>query len=387
MRVGVDATSWVNRRGYGRFARNAVLKLVERDPDTTYVMYIDKTTAEEAALPPGAESRLIELSRPPSQAASATSSRSVSDLLRMTMAVRRDALDAFLFPSVYTYFPVLKVPTVVGVHDAIPSELPDLTFPGMRARLLWRTKEKAALHSATRLFTVSEASRTAISKRLGIAASRLALVPEAPDPVFRPASTAAMEAGRRSIGLRVDEPFLLYAGGISPHKNVETLIEAHALLGDARPRLVVVGDLERETYLSAAVGVRARVAALGLEQEVLLPGFVSDETLAALYSGALAVVIPSLAEGFGLPAVEAAACGAPTVLSDLEAHRATLGGAGVFFPPRDATRLAEEIKRLVDDPAARAEIALRCQAAVAHLRWDAAADSLQALIHDAAHLS
>jgi glycosyltransferase involved in cell wall biosynthesis len=387
MKVGVDATSWVNRRGYGRFARNSVARLVERDSETTYVMYIDQQTARTAGLPAGAETRKVQLNRPPSEAASSTSSRSVGDLLRMTLAVRRDSLDAFLFPSIYTYFPVLGVPTVVGVHDAIPAELPDLTFPGARARLLWRAKEKAALHGASRLFTVSEVSRTAISQKLGIAASRLALVPEAPDPVFRPATPEAIGIARREVGLGEDEPFLLYAGGISPHKNVETLIEAHALLGDGRPRLVIVGDLERETYWSAADSVRARIAAQGLEGDVLLPGFVGDQTLAALYTGAVAVANPSLAEGFGLPAVEAAACGAATVLSDIEAHRATLGAAAVFFPPRDAARLAEEIGRLVTDPAARHEIGRRCREAVAHLTWDAAAESLQTLIHDAAGLS
>jgi len=121
VRVGVDATSWVNRRGYGRFARNSVRTLVESDPQTTYVMYIDALTADEADLPAGAQTRRVELRRAPSQAASAHSSRSVGDLLRMALAVRRDALDVFLFPSMYTYFPVVGTPTVVGIHDAISS--------------------------------------------------------------------------------------------------------------------------------------------------------------------------------------------------------------------------------------------------------------------------
>ncbi len=147
-----------------------------------------------------------------------------------------------------------------------------------------------------------------------------------------------------------------------------------------------MGDLEREVYVSAAGAIRRQIATLGLESDVVLPGFVSDETLAALYTGAWAVVIPSLAEGFGLPAVEAAACGAPLLLSDIPAHRESLGEAAVFFPPRSAERLAEEVGRLLTDEDARREIARRCREAVAGLSWNATADVLRRLLGAAAGL-
>ena len=387
MRVGVDATSWVNRRGYGRFARNSVRALVERDHGATYIMYIDSLTADEADLPVRAETRRVSLRHAPSTAASATSSRSVGDLFRMMAAVRRDRPDVFLFPSLYTYFPVIGTPTVVGIHDAISFDIPKLTLPGVRARLFSRTKERLALGRATRLFTVSEAARSAIDARLGISRDRLTIVPEAPDPVFRPAPAQTVAAARTSVGLGRDGRYLLYAGGISPHKNLETLIAAYARLATPRPRLVAVGDLEREVFVSAATAVRAQIAMLGLESEVHLPGFVSDDTLAGLYSGATVVVIPSLAEGFGLPAVEAAACGAPLLLSDIAAHRETLGAGAVFFPPQSAERLAEELGRLLTDEPARREVARRCQAAVAGLSWNASADVLATLLRQAAGLS
>jgi glycosyltransferase involved in cell wall biosynthesis len=384
MRVGVDATSWTNRRGFGRFTRNVVTQLVARDDGTVYVMYVDSATASRADLPAAAETRLVEVGEAPSVAASATSRRRMGDILRMTRAVRGDELDAFLFPSVYTYFPVLGIPTVVGVHDAMTSELPDLTLPSRRARVLWRAKEQTALRLASRVFTVSETSRTAISERFGLERSSLAVVPEAPDPVFRPADERAVERAQAVVGLSPGEPFLLYAGGISPHKDVTTLLEAYSRLGPPRPRLLVVGELETEVYASDAAAVRGLIARLGIDDSVLLPGFVPDETLAALYSGALAVALPSLAEGFGLPPVEAAACGAPTLLSDIPAHRETLGSAAIFFPPRDADRLAEELRRVIDDPDHRLAVGRRCRAAVEHLSWDAAADRLQAVIRDAA---
>ena len=175
---------------------------------------------------------------------------------------------------------------------------------------------------------------------------RLAVVPEAPDPAFTPRPAAEIERALAAIGLGAGQRYVLYAGGISPHKDIGTLLDAYAIVraaGTEPPKLVVAGALDGDSYLSAAAAVRAQIASLGLGDDVVLPGFVSDDVLACLYSGAATVALPSLAEGFGLPAVEAAACGAPVVLSDIPAHRETLGEDALFFPPRDAALLAERI--------------------------------------------
>jgi glycosyltransferase involved in cell wall biosynthesis len=111
---------------------------------------------------------------------------------------------------------------------------------------------------------------------------------------------------------------------------------------------------------------------------------VLDETLVCLDTAATAAPLPSLAEGFGLPAVEAAACGAPVLLSDLPAHRESLGDGGLYFSPRDATALAASLDTMFDDEAARAALASRGSAAVAGLTWDAAAERLRGLLHEAA---
>lgn len=119
IRVGIDATSWISRRGFGRFARNAIGRLIEQDGETTFVFYIDGQSADEAGLPAGVEVERVALRRAPSAAAIPGSSRTVPDLLRMTRAVRRGKLDAFLFPSLYTWFPVIGTPTIVGVHNTM----------------------------------------------------------------------------------------------------------------------------------------------------------------------------------------------------------------------------------------------------------------------------
>src|SRR5262249_31905608 len=144
-----------------------------------------------------------------------------------------------------------------------------------------------------------------------------------------------------------------------------------------------VGALD-DTYLSAAGAVRRRIAELGLGDRVILPGFVSDEALSCLYAGATAVVLPSLAEGFGLPAVEAAACRAPVVLSDIRAHRQPLGDEALFSPARDAARLAEQVGQLLGSDMLRRSLAERGRQRVARYSWDAAAEALRKLVHEAA---
>jgi glycosyltransferase involved in cell wall biosynthesis len=387
MRVGVDATSWTNRRGFGRFTRNVVPRLIARHADAEYVLYVDEETSRTADLPVGGAERLVSLTEPPARAAAAGSRRNVRDLLRLTAAVRADRLDAFLFTSVYTYFPVIGVPTVIGIHDTIVHDLPELTLATRRDRLAWRVKETYALRTAAGVFTVSEASRRSLADRFGLTPARVRVVPEAPDPVFEPRAPQAVAATRREVGLAAGETYLVYAGGVSPHKNVETLIHAYAELRAGRddaPRLVVIGELTTDTYLSSAASVRALISELSLGEAVLLPGYVSDETLAALYSGAAAVVIPSLAEGFGLPAVEGAACAATMVLSDIPAHRETMDGAAYFFPPRDADALAATLASLLDEKDRAAELAERGRCRAAGLCWDAAIEPLRELLLDAA---
>jgi len=387
MRVGVDATSWTNQRGFGRFTRNVVSRLVETDVSVEYVLYIDEETGHDAVLPAGATERRVRVSEAPSRAAAAGSRRRVVDLLRLTSAVRADRLDAFLFPSVYTYFPVIGVPTVIGIHDAIVHELPALTISTRRERLAWRAKETLALRTAAGIFTVSEASRVAVAKRFGLAPDRLRIVPEAPDEVFFPRPSDAVDFARSGVGLASGESYFVFAGGISPHKNVETLLHAYARLStihDNVPRLVIVGDLTTDSFLSSAAAVQSLVTTLGLEGSVLLPGYVDDAVLASLYSGATAVVIPSLAEGFGLPAVEGAACGAPMVLSDLPAHRETLDGGALFFAPTEPEALTTALVWLLDNPDQAGELAVRGQNRARALSWDNAVEPLRELIADAA---
>ena len=152
----------------------------------------------------------------------------------------------------------------------------------------------------------------------------LAVVPEAPDPVFGPRSAEEIERELTPLGSR-RRAFLVYAGGISPHQGLETLLAGYAMLSEPAPRLAIAGALEDEAFLSAAGSVRRQIAELGLRDRVLLTGFVSDETLPASTRGRWRSY-RRRGRGLGFPLSKPPA-GTPVVLSDIPAHRETLDGA------------------------------------------------------------
>ena len=275
LRVGVDATSWVNRRGFGRFARNAVGRLVETDLDAEYLLYID-----DHALPGGAsgarDRRSSTSARLRPSSAAADGSRTFSDLLRLRRAVVADRLDAFLFPSAYTYFPVGRVPTLLGLHDTILDDIPDLTLASRAARAKSRLKHRhRAASGALPLHGLGDVARGA-RRPPREEPGGLGVVPEAPDADLRAALTPMRSRpGSRRSTSHPRRRFFVYAAGISPHKNVERLVDAYAALArerDDAPLLVLAGELDGAAFLSSAAAVRARIAEHRLEQRVLLPG-------------------------------------------------------------------------------------------------------------------
>jgi glycosyltransferase involved in cell wall biosynthesis len=355
-------------------------------PETEWHLYADAEGAETIDLPGAASVHVVRQGAPPTEALGTGSSRRPLDVFRLSRAVGRRDLDVFLAPSVYSWFPVLGVPSVVGLHDANAMTHPRHVLPSARDRAMWRIKQALAVRRAARLFTVSEAARNAISEHLALPRETIAVVPEAPDPAFAPQPADAVDAACEELGLSRGEGYFVFGAGISPHKGLDTLVDAYSMLrarGDGVPPLVIVGSLAGP-YANAAEAVTRRIARPELHGAVRLPGFVSDRTLASLYTGASAAVAPSLGEGFGLSAVEAAACGAPVVASDIGPHRETLGDAGAFFPPGDARTLRDRLAHLLDAPEDRRALGERARAAASRFTWDETARRLHALLAEAA---
>jgi glycosyltransferase involved in cell wall biosynthesis len=383
LRIGVDATAWSNERGDGRFVRNAIGRLVRLHPEADWLLYSDEETARLIEDSVGAETLPVHQRRPPGNRGDGGIPRPPDDVVRLSMAVRRGGHDAFLAPSVLSYFPVAGAPSLVGLHDATATTHARLVLPARRDRLLWRIKQGLALRLADILFTVSEAARGTIADSLKLPADSIEVVPEGVDPAFRPQPVEVVRAALSGIGLAPDAAPFVFAAGISPHKGVDDLVEAYAAASReaALPQLVIAGS-PSGPYVSAAGEVERRTQDLGLGNRVVFPGFISDETLACLFSAATAAIVPSHSEGFGLSALEAAACGAPVVLSDIGAHRETLGGAGLFFDPGDRDALAGRMRSLASDPELAGDLRKRGRRAAARYSWDETARVLFALLEE-----
>ena len=162
------------------------------------------------------------------------------------------------------------------------------------------------------------------------------MITEGPDPVFRPRARdpEAERRARADSAFRPTSRFFLYVGGLSPHKNLLRLVEAFAQAAPADVKLVLVGDVH-DVFHTHVPQIRAAIARHALEDRVILAGFVPDEELVLLYSRAYALILPSLLEGFGLPAVEAMACGTPVISSRAGSLPEVVGEAGVYFEPTD----------------------------------------------------
>ena len=149
---------------------------------------------------------------------------------------------------------------------------------------------------------------------------------------------------------------MLYVGGLSPHKNLPRLVEAFARSAGEDVRLVLTGDVH-DVFHTCVPAIRAAIERHGLGDRVILTGFVPDEDLVFLYGRAYALVQPSLLEGFGLPAVEAMACGTPVISSRAGSLPEVIGEAGVYFDPTDVGSIAAAIGGLLAEPDHRDHLA------------------------------
>jgi glycosyltransferase involved in cell wall biosynthesis len=391
MRIGIDATSWANGRGYGRFTRQILPAMAELAPDDELVCFLDPRSAERFDVAASNVRRVtVPLDRAPTEAASAAGYRSPRDMLRLSRAVWRERTDVFFVPTVYTFFPLpLGLRAVVTVHDAIAERYPELTLPTRRARLFWRLKVGLALVQARLVLTVSEFAAKDLARVLGIKPSRLRIALEAPAPAFRPSDSAEeIRAAAGRAGLPAEAQWFIYVGGFNPHKHLDLAVKAHAAVcegrGDRAPHLVLVGTTDGDVFHGDQARIRRMIEELGSGPRVHWPGFVPDDQLRHLYSGSVALLLPSACEGFGLPAVEAAACGAAVVATTASPLPQLLEGGGWFVEPGDLAGLIEAMRALLDDPPARRAMAARGRARTAALSWERGAGMALAAIREAA---
>jgi glycosyltransferase involved in cell wall biosynthesis len=345
------------RTGDEAYTINLLRELPSVAPDLRFAASLRDTSAMPADVP--AEVRRLELAVG-------------SPYRRIPLAFPRLARDegAALVHVQYFVAPRLPAPCVVTVHDLSFTRRPELF--GWRDRLLLGGLVPSSVRRARHVIAVSEFTRGDLIDRYGIDPARVTAIRNGVAERFHPDAEAA-RAARARYGL--ERPFVLFVGALQPRKNAIVLVDAFARLRD-RPGLeLVVAGGDR----GGLAELRERVGRLGLTGRVRLLGHVPEDALPGLYGAAELLAFPSLYEGFGLPALEAMACGTPVCASSTTGLGEAVGDAGLTFDPTSVEELTTAIDMLLEDAALRESLRTAGLARAARFSWRRSAEATAAV--------
>jgi glycosyltransferase involved in cell wall biosynthesis len=360
LRVAVDATAVpADRGGVGRYVDELLPALSAEGADLVVVCQaLDQ--GHYRALVPGADVR----GAPPAVARRAA--RLAWEQVGLAAIARRAGADVLHSPH-YTMPLRAGLPVVTTLHDATFFTHPEVHLPVKRR--FFRAWTRISLRRARRCITPSAATRDELVRIVGAEGARIDVAHHGVDPRrFHVPSAEERAAARAHLG--IDRPYLAFLGTLEPRKNLPALIRAWSTL-DGAPDLVLAGGRGWDEDVDRA----AAAVALGTgssPSRLHRPGYLPLELLSGFLGGAELVVYPSLGEGFGLPVLEAMACGAPVLTTRLLALP-EIGGDAVAYTGTDAASIAGALRALLDDPSQRAALAAAGQARAAGFDWAACA--------------
>lgn len=355
MRIGLDARTLFtpNRRGIGKSLMRLYQGLAEYRPDWQVYAYHRSPDELPGDLPGSFVQRFIEM---PGDRFDAWTQ------VRLPATSKLDRVDVLHCPA--NHCPqMMPMPTVVTLHDLIPLDLPDTVSDKDHAR--FQQAVNSACTKATAVMTPSRYTRRRLVGEHGLHEKRGVVVRWGATVERDTPDIGGLDEVLKKHG--IDREYVLHLGAADPRKNTRGVIEAWAMMRTSirRTRRLVIVGLDEQTKDDIA---RLAVA-LGVQDSVLLHGYVSETELSALMSGATVLVYPSESEGFGLPILEAFSLATPVIASDVTSLPEVAGGAAEMVPPRVATALATAMTRLINDPMRRAELISRGSKRLERFRW------------------
>jgi glycosyltransferase involved in cell wall biosynthesis len=351
--------------GIHTYIQHSLQHLPEADPALRLTLF---TAHPPAGLPPSIEVQ------PPRWNTDRPAGRILWEQLALPAAVQRahaDALHATAFVA-----PLRRpAPTVITIYDVSFALFPQF-FRGFNQTYL-RVGMRWSARQAQRLIAISDCTRRDVHRLYGVPLDRITVAYPGVDETLRRADPDRVQAFRRLKNL--PDKFLLCLGTLEPRKNLSMLVRAFAQLKRECADAVLV--------LAGGIGwladdILAAIEACGVQDSVLLPGYVADREKALWYAAATAFVYPSLYEGFGLPPLEAMACGTPVVTSNAASLPEVVGEAGLMLAPDDVPGWAAALQRVWMDAAYRAELADRCVRQAQQFTWPATARQIARAYRD-----
>jgi alpha-1,3-rhamnosyl/mannosyltransferase len=274
---------------------------------------------------------------------------------------RLTELKTDLYHSPYYLMPYrLNIPTLLTVYDFIPLRYPQYT--SWKARLFFRLAHRWAVQVAHHITTISQATERDLIHFYPFCATKTTTIPLAADTIFQP--QPPHEITQLRTKLKLPEQYVLYFGSNKPHKNLIRLVEAWAMIQPQPMPLIIAGAWD-----SHFPEAKQRVQELGLNQNIQFLGRIPEANLPSLYSGATLFVFPSEYEGFGLPVLEAMACGVPVACAKTSSLVEVAGQAALLFEPTEVTEIATTMKSLITNTALRDRLKAQSLAQAAQFSW------------------
>jgi len=331
MKIAFDLRR-IRNSGVGRYMNCLVAGILRELPQHQYLFIMAPET--EHLLSCAASGQVIT---------SSAKYYSVAEQIEIPRILRNNRVD--LLHALHFVVPFVKIcPTIVTIHDAIHFVYPQ-DLPSWIGRLYAKAMMTAAGRIADRILTVSEYSKSDLVRFLHVDPGKIKVTYAAVGEMFRPVrDTDSLREIRHKLG--VPDEYFLYTGIFKERKNHEGLLKAFALLAKSgvSAHLVIAGDLGYGQQI-----LQTRATELGIDKQVIFAGFVPEEDLPCLYSGAKAYVCPSLYEGFGQTVLEAMACGTPVVCHDGTSLTEVCGDAALFADARDPKEFAVQMRRVMED--------------------------------------
>jgi len=297
-------------------------------------------------------------------------------------ALKRNPPDVLFVPAHVIPWPTaFGVPSVVTAHDLGYLHYPDKHPLFARLYLDWSTRHSASI--ARRVIAVSQATAQDLVALNGVPRDKIRVVHSGIDEMLQPVvDESVLEDLRQRLG--IGGPYILHVGSIQPRKNLTRLVDAFQQIMDTVEglRLVLAG---RPAWGDKSL--LEHIERLNLGDRIVLPGYVPDEDLAALYSGASVYAFPSLYEGFGFPALEAMACGTPVVCANTSSLPEIVGDAALTFAPTDVAGQAAALQRVLTEPDLRARLVERGFERARQFTWESAARETLAVLQEAADIA
>jgi glycosyltransferase involved in cell wall biosynthesis len=375
VRVAIDIRR-INEFGIGTYTRNAIRTLTRLDRENEYFLIgIPGRLGDIEPLPPN----FVTVPAQPNEF-------SLSSYLELHRILLEKDCDLLHVPHLFWKPQAIPCPYVVTVHDLLDHMYRAKSSSGVKRSLHFRFT-KRVLHHAARIFAVSNFSKKDTERLFQVAPEKIVVIYNAIDDRFRQGHASAADRQFIAERYQVNHPFLLYAGRISPHKNVVRIIEAFSALkaelhkvGQFEDlKLIVIGD-----ELSKHPDLRRAVIKSGVTHDVRFLGFVPIEVLRIFYDQAKIFVFPSLYEGFGLPPLEAMAHATPVVTSNTSSIPEVVGNAAVMVNPENVFEIMRALYKVLLDQPTREKLKARGLEQSQKFSWDESVRRMLKIYHEVA---